>query len=305
MGADNDMLRNIFTKMGIELWREWWGDEEKDREKVRRAIARFLLQRAIDSATRRERSYSDTVKHIRSLPEFENAPAKGLLLGLLPFGVDTPLLKESKDLIGLEWTAENFSAIGEYKPERRKDFRGISIVLSFTYPKWFLAATRSFLEPVQEMINETTQHHITVLSISPKIPKAEAYSFRRKFVRRWFKAKREDRRLEGAIRHAERAAKIRIDELSLQRDGAIVMFASTSGGFMRSITELRLMLLGGLFQDLELQNRNWADYRQPIWGQTVFARKKAQVPDPVLNACRPGVPRVFASVCFLRMRDYR
>jgi len=293
-----DTLRDVLDKTGIELFRDWWSDSvkqedrEKDQERVRAVIGRFLVERAIDVSTRRKRSYSECVAHILSLHEFADIPEKSRLLGLLPFGVDKPLLQSSKELISLKWTAENFLAIGEYEPEDRDDFRGVSLVLSFSYPDWLHTALHRFFEPLRTLglVNETTQHHLTVLSISPAIRKAEAYSFASEFLDRWSAAKREDKRLEETVRHVEQAAKIRIDELALLRDGAVVMFGSTSGGFMRSIMELRLMLLRGLFRDFGLEKCGWEDHRQPIWAQTVFARKSAQPSVTVLNAMPPWRP---------------
>lgn len=232
---------------------DWFGRTEEEQ------------QRAIECA----RGAFETYKSGRgnSLLSCLQEEYKRSVLCLLTFSSEISLLRESKRLISRPLSAREVRRCPHYDPVDRKE-RGVSLVLSLTYPPDLHQALREFLGPLLDgPLRETAHQHLTLLSLALALPEERARQLAFDFRDRWRAAVREDQDLNRLAQAVTDHCALRADELRLQRD-AVVLFGSNRFGFLDDVLQLRLKLLRDLYAQCEVQRNN----QQPIWTVTTFGR---------------------------------
>jgi len=279
-----------------------WLPDERLRSKALRCAALTLLLHRVYSSAGEDTPIGELWDQIRELEEFAVEPEKDLILGLLPFYYDRSLLVKSKELLSKPWDSRAFLAANNYAPEDDGRTCGISLVIMYDIPADLLAKLEEYFGPAAGAYLRTAKLHFTIASLAEEMPRPEERDMCDQFVREWNLALRQQNGFREVAAKLQRGPKLCADEIRLQ-GGAVLLFASSDGGFLSAMHEMRLRLMRSILLSVRPSR---GSRLQPLWSHSVLGRKISDLRAEDLDGRREwslaGVaPRVAAQNPYLAL----
>jgi len=252
------------------------------------AVLLTLLRKAFSDSRLQTASLLDFVKATTSMFSWlpGGSEERELVLSTLLFAYDRDLMIHSKQILTKDVAtfecdapflagmnkriADNWGAgVFDGAPDMPSDF-GLSLVVTYSYEPTFESDVRALLACVGHA--KTTLPHFTILNVGLNMPISKLNAILDCTAARVSRSLAEDYGFGGLAQRLLECCSIR-SEIRVMGGGEIVFFGT--GGFSRTVHQLRLRLLTGILP-LEVGLAFGTD-KTNIWTHSVYTRLKEQL----------------------------